>query len=97
LGKSDDCYEPTSFRNFRDNWLKNQPKGEKLIAKYYNTAPEIVKLINSQPERYEIYKNLNEKYLSKCLYHIEKNENEECKNIYIDMMNYLFMEKEKWQ
>lgn len=27
-GKPDDCYELTTFRNFRDNWLKNNPMGK---------------------------------------------------------------------
>ena len=51
FGKPDDCYELTSFRNFRDTWLKQQPGGQNLIAQYYKTAPTIVELINKQPNR----------------------------------------------
>lgn len=97
LGKSDDCYELNTFRGFRDNWLKFQPNGQDLIERYYATAPAIVELINKQPNRSEVYHQLNEQYLSKCLSHIEKNENEECKKIYVNMMKYLFEEQEKWQ
>lgn len=97
FGKPDDCYELTAFREFRDNWLKFQPDGQELIEYYYATAPSIVKLINKQPNRSEIYVHLNEQYLSKCLSHIEKKENEKCKRIYVDMMEYLFEEQRKWQ
>ena len=96
FGKADDCYELTVFRKFRDNWLKQQPDGEMLITKYYNTAPQIVNLINKQPNRKAIYQFINENYLSKCLLYIEKGENDKCKNAYIEMMEYLYREKEKW-
>lgn len=95
-GKSDDCYELTSFRNFRDNWLKNQPDGEALIRLYYDTAPGIVEKINRQPDRSDIYRYLNEAYLCKCLACIEANENEKCQQIYTSMMEYLFEEAKKW-
>ena len=96
FGKADDCYELTAFRKFRDNWLKQQPDGEMLITRYYKTAPQIVDLINKQPNRTAIYQFINENYLSKCLLYIEKGENDKCKNAYIEMMEYLYREKEKW-
>ena len=96
FGKADDCYELTAFRKFRDNWLKQQPDGEMLITRYYKTAPQIVDLINKQPNRTAIYQFINENYLSKCLLYIENGENEKCKNLYIEMMEYLYREKEKW-
>lgn len=96
FGKADDCYELTAFRKFRDNWLKQQPNGEMLITRYYKTAPQIVDLINKQPNRTAIYQFINENYLSKCLLYIEKGENDKCKNAYIEMMEYLYREKEKW-
>lgn len=96
-GKPDDCYELTMFRSFRDNWLLSQPDGKELIDRYYNTAPKIVEQINQQPDRKEIYQHLNDAYLSKCLKYIEAGENEKCKNLYIDMMDYLYQEQRKWQ
>lgn len=96
FGKPDDCYELTTFRGFRDNWLKQQPDGEMLITRYYDTAPKIVDLINKQPNRTAIYQFINENYLSKCLLYIENGENEKCKNLYIEMMEYLYKEQEKW-
>ena len=96
-GKPDDCYELTTFRNFRDNWLKKQPDGEELIERYYKTAPEIVEWINRQPNRRAIYDYINKEYLEKCLKYIENGENEECKKLYIEMVNYLDREKNKFQ
>ncbi len=96
-GKPDDCYELTAFRKFRDGWLSEQPDGEELIGQYYNTAPAIVDLINKQENRAEIYHGLNEKYLSKCLTSIENNEYQECKETYMQMMEYLFKEQDKWK
>ena len=67
-----------------------------LITRYYDTAPKIVDLINKQPNRTAIYQFINENYLSKCLLYIENGENEKCKNLYIEMMEYLYKEQEKW-
>lgn len=96
-GRPDDCYELTSFRKFRDQWLSCQPDGQELIDRYYKTAPAIVELINRQPDRSDIYHYLNETYLSKCLTHIENGENQECKELYTDMMDYLYGEQSKWR
>lgn len=96
-GKPDDCYELTAFRGFRDNWLQYQPDGKELIARYYDTAPAVVESINKQPNHTEIYHHLNDTYLSRCLSYIENGENEKCKQTYVDMMEYLYEEQDKWQ
>lgn len=96
-GKPDDCYELTSFRSFRDDWLINQPDGKELIDRYYKTAPKVVELINKQSNRTDIYQHLNDTYLAQCLKYIEEGENEKCKSLYISMMEYLYGEQDKWQ
>lgn len=96
-GKPDDCYELTSFRSFRDDWLINQPDGKELIDRYYKTAPKVVELINKQSNRTDIYQHLNDTYLAQCLKYIEEGENEKCKSLYISMMEYLYGEQNKWQ
>ena len=96
-GKSDNCYELTMFRSFRDSWLRKQPDGEQLIKRYYATAPALVELINKQPNRRAIYRHLNEAYLSKCLRYIEDGENVKCKELYVDMVEFLYGEQQKWQ
>lgn len=96
-GKSDNCYELTMFRSFRDIWLRKQPDGEQLIKHYYATAPALVELINKQPNRRAIYRHLNEAYLSKCLRYIEDGENIKCKELYVDMVEFLYGEQQRWQ
>lgn len=95
-GKPDDCYELTMFRSFRDTWLQKQPDGKELINRYYATAPAIVELINQQPDRQEIYRHLKDAYLSKCLKYIENGENMKCKELYVEMMEFLYGEQQKW-
>ena len=91
--KSDDCYELTAFRNFRDKWLALQSDGKNLIAEYYEVAPKIVEKINSLTDSAEIYKNIWRDYLSDCLKAIEVGDNFKCKKIYIEMVTTL---KEKF-
>lgn len=93
FGKADDCYELTAFRNFRDKWLALQEDGKNLIAEYYDVAPKIVEKINSLSNSAEIYKNIWQDYLSKCLKSIEVGDNLNCKKIYVEMVNTL---KEKF-
>ena len=89
FGKPDDCYELTTFRNFRDTWLAAQPDGKSLIAEYYSIAPAIVKKINSLTDAANIYKNLWQKYLEPCLKFIERGDNQSCKRLYIEMVTSL--------
>ena len=89
FGKPDNCYELSSFRNFRDNWLVNQPDGKSLIAEYYNIAPGIVKRINALPNAKEIYLSIWEKYLAPCLNYIEQEKLADCKNRYVQMVRDL--------
>lgn len=87
FGKPDDCYELTSFRNYRDNWLVKQTSGEQLIKEYYTVAPAIVKAIDTQEDASLIYKVIWEKYLRKCLEYIETEQFEKCKALYMEMVN----------
>lgn len=92
LNKPDDCYELTTLRQFRDIWLSNQIDGTKLINNYYETAPKIVTIINYLDNSKDIYHNLYNKYILECINYIEQNKFDECKNTYINMMNYLIKE-----
>lgn len=89
LGKADDCEELTVMRNFRDEWLRNQLEGEKLIEEYYDVAPEIVKKIDKQPERKLIYATIYDKYIKPCVDHAKAQNFEASRNIYVDMVNDL--------
>ena len=50
-GLSDDCFELQTLRDFRDNYLASTPVGEALIEEYYEEAPIILDLINSDQQR----------------------------------------------
>lgn len=89
FGKSNDCYELTVFREFRDNWLIKQADGKALIREYYRVAPHIVEQIKFSPNAREIYIKIWEQYLRPCLYYIEKGDNLHCKKMYVAMVNYL--------
>lgn len=90
FGKSDDCYELTTLRKFRDEWLVNQPGGKTLVELYYATAPGIVQFINELPGRSLIYRVLKSEFIDKCLSFIEQKRFEECKTCYIDMVNSMY-------
>ncbi|MFD2869205.1 GTPase family protein [Kurthia populi] len=94
--KQDDCYELTQFRKFRDEWLLNQPDGKELISEYYETAPQIVEQIEKLPNKGEVYKHINEQYLTPCLAYIENNQMLQCKKLYTEMMHNLYEEKKLW-
>lgn len=89
LGKSDDCTELNTLRNYRDTWLKKQSDGPMLIAEYYNNAPIIVSKMKTS-EHFEWYcRYLWNVYIQPCLRFIEQGELEHCKKRYIEMFRYL--------
>jgi tetratricopeptide (TPR) repeat protein len=86
LNKTDDCYELTMFRSFRDNWLAKKPEGKALIHEYYNTAPQIVCKINERTDRDNVYRTIWKDYLNPCLSLLEECRYTECKDAYIAMV-----------
>lgn len=89
LNKSDDCYELTRFRRFRDHWLALQEDGPSLIEEYYTVAPKIVKKINEKANRADIYRQIWRDYLKPCLTLIEERNYTACKDLYVDMVKNL--------
>lgn len=89
FNKPDDCYELTTLRQFRDNWLQHQPDGANLIEEYYSIAPIIVNKLGESPIKDAIYNELYKNYISSCITLIENNKFENCKEVYISMVNYL--------
>lgn len=87
--KPDDCYELTILRNYRDNYLASLPEGERIIKAYYDVAPTIVKHINKRKDSAAIYEDIWQRYLSPCISMIEEGKNEECKDLYIEMVEAL--------
>ncbi len=89
MNRSDDCYELSAFRKFRDDYLVNQPDGDALIREYYENAPKIVRAIDASEDAEQIYCQIWEHYLLPCLEEIEAGENEACKERYVGMVREL--------
>jgi len=87
-GKPDDCEELTTLRAYRDNWLAKQPGGKELIEEYYTIAPGIVRAMKGSPNYGEICEELLSRYIRPCLDLIAQGKNEECKELYIQMVRY---------
>ena len=64
---NDDCYELTTLRWFRDNYVS-----EEDIMHYYEIAPLIVNAINNLPECEQIYNYIYEDVIDICVKAIER-------------------------
>ncbi len=80
-GMSDDCFELTIIRRFRDNYIHNLPNGNQLLEDYYKIAPLILKNILSSAEVNKVLSSLREKV--KLVVHlIQNNKHSEVMAIY---------------
>lgn len=86
LDKPEDCYELNLLKNYRDGYLMETDDGEALIHEYYDIAPTIVKRINKSEDSSGTYAKIWSKYLKPCVSLIEEGKNEECKELYMDMV-----------
>ena len=84
-GLPDDCYELTTLRAFRDNYVSKLEGGKELINKYYDTAPRIVDKINESANKEEIY-NLTYDYILTCVEQIDNKNYEEALLLYKEMV-----------
>ena len=88
-GLPDDCHELTVLRNFRDNWLKQQPDGVMLIAHYYDVAPKIVEAIDKLENRLEIWDGVYREMVVPCVEMIEGGRYPEALELYRGMTEEL--------
>ncbi len=58
LDKPDDCPELTALRSFRDSYMRATVQGRADIARYYRTAPLIVRAISATPDCAAVYADL---------------------------------------
>ena len=80
-GLPDDCYELTTLRAFRDEYMSTLPYGQALIAEYYRIAPQIIERIKQQPESAEILKGLYSR-IAESVEFIRMGENEKAMQTY---------------
>ena len=74
------------MKQFRDGYFSESTEGKQLIQEYYDIAPTIVKRIDRQENRKELYQDLYEEYLVPCIRKIEEQDYEACKTLYQDMV-----------
>lgn len=89
LGKPDDCYELNLLREYRDTYLASSNGGTEEIKEYYNVAPTIVRRIGRMSDADVIYQDIWERYLNPCVRMIEEDRQEECREVYSDMVRSL--------
>lgn len=56
IGLSDNCWELQALRSFRDDVLKQTPKGRRLVEDYYTIAPDIVGIVNTRHDAGAIWR-----------------------------------------
>lgn len=82
MGLSDDCYELTILRHFRDNYLRSRPTGKADICEYYHIAPMIVERIKQSPNSMCVFEKLYNELVKPCVALIESGKNEEAYSTY---------------
>ncbi len=89
IGKEPGCYELQVLKNYRDGYLETLPDGHALVEEYYDIAPTIVKRIEKQGDRDEIYRGLYQDYIMPCIQDIENQKYETCRERYQEMVKGL--------
>lgn len=87
-GFEDNCYQLKTLRKFRDTYLLNSLKGKALVEKYYSIAPTLVKQLEADDNKKEIFKIIFHEINEAC-FAIEGKNFEKAKVIYKDTVNNL--------
>ena len=87
--KPDDCYELTTLRDYRDHYLMQTQCGREIVEEYYNIAPGLVMMIDMRNDADKIYQSIYDEYLKPCIKYIEDEKNEECRDLYMQMVRSL--------
>lgn len=88
-GLSDDCYELTILREFRDGYMSEMAHGKDDVREYYEKAPQIVKAIDSCANKELEYESIYSGVIVPCVQMIENGNNEGAYILYKDMVNRL--------
>lgn len=89
LNLGTDCEELKLLKAYRDDVLMKSDAGRAIVSQYYNIAPTIVKRIDSLQEAKEIYVNLYQEYIEKCIACLKDKETERCLSVYSEMVEKL--------
>lgn len=88
---TDDCYELQVLRQFRDNMVATDESMRDLVLDYYRKAPSIVKRIKQSENPDEIWAELYDDLVLKCVSLIEEEDFEAAKENYIQIFRDLEM------
>lgn len=90
FGLADDCHELEILRKFRNDYLLKSSKGRKLVQQYYFIAPTLVKRLENDPNRKNLFKEIYQE-IKKACEAIENSEFEKAKIIYQQAVSRLFI------
>lgn len=86
LNKDDNCYELSTIRKFRDEFMKKNELMRNDIFEYYEISPRICNAIDKLDNREYEYKQIWKNWLKLALRYIENNNNNDAYRIYKEMM-----------
>jgi hypothetical protein len=89
FGLADDCYELETLRKFRNDYLLKSSKGRKLVQQYYSIAPTLVKKLEKNPNRKNLFMEIYQNIKNACEA-IENREFERAKIIYQQAVSHLY-------
>lgn len=77
-----DCYELETLRKFRDNWVSKHENGPAEIGIYYEIAPKIVEKLDRLSNAKEIYEQIYQEVVLKCVRFIEEGKEKDAYSLY---------------
>jgi hypothetical protein len=87
-GLPDSCHELNVLRQFRDNYVTQQPNGRNVIAEYYANAPRIVAQIGRSHQRAAILQTVLSD-VRHAVFLIENGEHKSAFDVYTTMFRRL--------
>lgn len=88
FGLDDNCYELTTLRNFRDTQLIKSTEGLHLVQQYYAIAPRLVKKLESDRDRKNIFNEIFIQIQLACSA-IENKDYKKARAIYKEVVRHL--------
>jgi hypothetical protein len=89
LNKPDDCFELSTMRKFRDNYLLKNKNTKGLVQEYYKNSPALAIKLKESPEKVNIAKIMIEKYINPIIDMVEKKDYSPAIETYKNMYNFL--------
>ena len=89
LGRSRNCTQLRRLLDFRRHYLEVQPEGQAFLAEYDVVGPQIVAAINAQIDARDIYRRIDDRYLTSCLRLLDGDDLAGCFALYREMFTAL--------